>query len=341
MTGQTLDVMAPGAAPPALETQAKPEAFTFGDPIPVLDRPWFLDYLECGTYGKYYEPPISWEGLTRSFRAAPHHPSAMQVKVNILTSTFVPHKLLTRSAFQRLALDFLMFGNAYLERKDNRLGQPLSLEPALAKFTRRGIDLTSYYYVAKWGQEHLFENEVFHLLQPDVSQEIYGLPEYLAALPSVWLNESATLFRRKYYLNGSHAGFILYVSDPASSQEDIDNMRKELKSAKGVGNFRNLFYYSPNGSKDGIKVIPISEVAAKDEFAGMKNVTRDDQLAAHRVPPQMMGIIPNNSGGFGDAESASRVFQRNEILPLQNRFKELNDWLGQNVITFEKYSLIE
>ncbi len=62
-------------------------------------------------------------------------------------------------------------------------------------------------------------------------------------------------------------------------------------------------------------------------------------LAAHRVPPQMMGIIPNNTGGFGDVEKASRVFVRNELIPLQKRLQELNDWLGEDVISFEPYEL--
>lgn len=63
--------------------------------------------------------------------------------------------------------------------------------------------------------------------------EVYGLSEYLVALHAAWLNESSTLFRRRYYENGSHAGFILYVTDPAQNQDDIDEMRAVLKSAKG------------------------------------------------------------------------------------------------------------
>ncbi len=103
--------------------------------------------------------------------------------------------------------------------------------------------------------------------------------------------------------------------------------------------FRNLFMYSPNGKKDGIQIITLSEAAAKDEFLNIKNVSRDDMMAAHRVPPQMMGIIPNNTGGFGDVEKASRVFVRNELMPLQKRLQKLNDWLGEKVIQFEEYTL--
>ena len=205
---------------------------------------------------------------------------------------------------------------------------------------RRGTDLVNYWFAQTWLTEHEFApGTIFHLREPDINQEVYGLPEYLSALNSAWLNESATLFRRKYYQNGSHAGFILYMTDAAQDQGDVDALRKALKEAKGPGSFRNLFMYAPNGKKDGIQLIPVSEVAAKDEFFNIKNVTRDDLLAAHRVPPQLMGIIPNNTGGFGDAAKAAEVFSANEIAPLQERFKEVNDWIGEEVIRFKPYEL--
>lgn len=317
------------------------EAFTFGDPVPVLDRRELLDYVECVVMDRWYEPPVSFDGLARTFRAAVHHSSPINVKRNILTSTFIPHPLLSQQAFSRFVQDYLVFGNAYLEKRTSRLGDTLALVPSLAKYTRRGTDLDTYWFV-QYGlttQPYQFTpGSVFHLMEPDLNQEIYGLPEYLSAIPSTLLNESATLFRRKYYLNGSHAGFIMYVTDPAQSQEDVDSMRKAMRSAKGPGNFRNLFMYSPSGKKDGIQIIPLSEVAAKDEFLNIKNVSRDDMMAAHRVPPQMMGIIPNNTGGFGDVEKASRVFVRNELLPLQKRLEELNEWLNEDVIRFKEYA---
>lgn len=268
--------------------------------------------------------------------------SPISVKRDIISSTYIPHRLLSQQAFTRFVQDYLVFGNAYLEKRTNRFGEVISLEPALAKYTRRGLDLETYWFVqySLTTQPYQFtKGNVFHLMEPDINQEIYGLPGYLSAIPSALLNESATLFRRKYYINGSHAGFIMYMTDAAQNQEDVNNIRKAMKSAKGPGNFRNLFMYSPNGKKDGIQIIPLSEVAAKDEFLNIKNVSRDDMMAAHRVPPQMMGIIPNNTGGFGDVEKASRVFVRNELMPLQKRLQELNDWLDEEVIRFEAYDL--
>lgn len=287
-----------------------------------------------------YEPPISWEGLSRSFRASPHHASALQVKRNVLASTFIPHKLLDRATFGKFALDHLVYGNGYLERPRSRLGSVMQLSYTMAKYMRRGADLDRYFFVLSWKDEHEFKpGNVFHLIEPDVNQEVYGLPEYLAALQSAWLNESATLFRRKYYENGSHAGFILYMTDAAQTEADIDALRKALKDSKGPGNFRNLFVYSPTGKKDGIQLIPVSEVAAKDEFNSIKNQTRDDVLASLRIPPQLMGIVPQNAGGFGSIREATQIYAANELEPIQTRMVQLNDWLGEEVMRFKPYEL--
>jgi len=316
------------------------EAFTFGDPTPVMDR-YDMLYLGCWMAGsRWYEPPVDLSALSKSYRATAHHGSALQVKRNILVKTFQPTQWLSRSDFACLALDYLVFGNAYAEQVRSRLSSLLQIRPARAKYVRRGIEPGSYWWVHGWKQETEFKRDsICHLMEPDIDQELYGVPDYLGSLQAAWLNESATLFRRKYYENGSHAGFILYMTDAAHSQEDVDAMRTALRESKGPGNFRNLFMYAPNGKKDGLQLIPVSEVAAKDDFWNIKNVSRDDQLAGHRVPPQLMGIIPANTGGFGDAEKAARVFVANELEPLQERFRELNEVMGREVVRFNEYNL--
>ena len=60
-------------------------------------------------------------------------------------------------------------------------------------------------------------------------------------------------------------------------------------------------------------------------------------MAAHRVPPQMMGIMPSNVGGFGDVEKASQVFVTNELKPLQKKILDLNNWLESEIIKFDEY----
>lgn len=106
------DVMPPDVQP---NDAATTQAFSFGDPIPVLDRRELLDYVECVQMDRWYEPPVSFNGLARTYRAAVHHSSPIAVKRDILSSTYIPHRLLSQQAFARFVQDYLVFGNAYLE----------------------------------------------------------------------------------------------------------------------------------------------------------------------------------------------------------------------------------
>lgn len=337
MTEQLANQTLLPATNPASPASQGTQVFSFGEPSPVLGGREVFDYLECWFNGRWYEPPLSLDGLARSVGASVHLHSGLMFKRNLLSKTFIPHPLLNRAAFEQFALDFLCLGNAYLERRRSVLGGTRQLVPPLAKYMRTGPE-DRFYQVQGWKNEHAFEpGSIFHLREVDLHQEIYGLPEWISALQSALLNESATLFRRKYYENGSHAGFILYMTDAAQTEADIDALRKALKDSKGPGNFRNLFVYSPTGKKDGIQLIPVSEVAAKDEFNSIKNQTRDDVLASLRIPPQLMGIVPQNAGGFGSIKEAAQIYAANELEPIQARLQQVNDWLGEEVITFRSF----
>src|SRR5450830_1800830 len=129
------------AVAPPQELAQRLEQFSFGDPTRVMDGRELMDYIECWQNGKYFEPPVSFEGLAKSFRSSVHHSSAIYMKRNALVGTFIPSKSLSRAAFSRWALDYLIFGNGYLEKRTSRTGLTLQLEPSLSKYTRRGAHL--------------------------------------------------------------------------------------------------------------------------------------------------------------------------------------------------------
>ncbi|HBZ7729797.1 TPA: Presumed portal vertex protein [Klebsiella variicola subsp. variicola] len=266
------------------------EAFTFGEPSTVRNRRDILDYAKCVNNGRWFEPPVSFNGLAKSLRAAVHHSSPIYVKRNILASTFIPHPLLSQHEFSRFAPEFLAFGNAFLALRKNVTGRPLKLEASPAKYTRRVIEEDVNWWVPSFDQLHPFApGFVFHLLEPDINQERYGMPEYLSELNSAWLNEAATLFRRKYYQNVAHAGYIMYVTDAVQSESstDVEAQRDAMRSSKELGNFKICY-------------------------------------STHHIPFRLMGGKPENIGSLGDIEKLARVFVRNELAPLQERFKEIN-----------------
>lgn len=321
-----------------VEAPSNIAAFAFGDAVSVLDRREIFDLFEVAHNGRWYEPPISPAGLGRAYRMAPHHQSPILLKRNMLKASFVASRWLSKADFARWALDWIVFGNAYLENVPNLAGRPAMLRPSPAAWTRVGVKPDTFWFAPRTYNQAdatMFEpGRVHHMMEPDPMQEIYGMPEYLSALQSGLLNESATLFRRKYYINGSHAGYILYVSEDGFTEKDSKALREAMRQSKGPGNFRNFFLHIPKGKENGVKILPIGEVGAKDEFLGIKDVTAQDMLAAHRTPPVLCGIVPKNTGGFGNVVDAARTFYQLEIVPIQESMLEVNDWLGLPAIGF-------
>lgn len=231
-------------------SDSKVQAFTFGDAEPVMNGRDLSQFYETWLCGNYYEPHISMNALAKSFKAMPYLSTAVFYKKNQLVSSFTPNKLISSSEFERIAFDYLVFGNGYLQRIDNRLNEPHHYDGLMAKYTRRMKNSNEFLQLLNGFEEHIFKpGTVCHIKGIDVDQEIYGTPEYIAALQSVWLNESATLFRRKYYNNGSHAGFILYMTDSGIDDDDVEGLKQAMKDSRGPGNFRNLFLHAPGGKK--------------------------------------------------------------------------------------------
>lgn len=119
---------------------------------------------------------------------------------------------------------------------------------------------------------------------------------------------------------------------------NVEAIRKAVKSGKGLDNFKNIVMYAPGGQKDGLQIIPLSDASAKDECFNIKNVTRNNILAAHCVPPQLMGVMPNNTGGFGAVKPAAKVFAVNELKPLQAKMMQINEGLKIWSIKFNQYN---
>jgi capsid portal protein len=163
----------------------------------------------------------------------------------------------------------------------------------------------------------------------------------------VLLSEAATLFRRNYYINGNHAGYILLTYDlPIDVNKDLAN---KIKSGHAPGNFSNYFIgaQSKNGQraeqlKDKVQVLPIGEIGQKDDYERIKNVTRIEIFGMQRIQPALAAMIPDSSSGFGDIEKISRVNYENEVIPMQQIFEEINDYLPSHKwIVFDEPSFIK
>ncbi|WP_250546846.1 phage portal protein [Stutzerimonas nitrititolerans] len=268
--------------------------------------------------------------MAKLLRANAHHGAIPKFKRNMLLREFIPSAGCSTRTMGRAGLDFMVFGEAYFLRQSNLLGQVLQLDHLPAINMRIKVD-GGYVMLQPNGQEIEFDqDEIEHVMDYDVEQDIYGVPDYLGGMQALLLNEAATLFRRRYYSNGAHAGYIFYTNDPDLTEEDESELRAQISASKGVGNFRSMFVNIPGGTEKAIQIIPVGDFQAKDELEKVKNITRNDVIAAWRMNPALAGIIPENSAGFGDIEKIDRVYTANEIRPICQLFDQVNEMLRED-----------
>jgi len=305
----------------------KAMAFSFGDPEPVLDGR-IADYLGvfASEHKQYYEPPVSQEGLIKTLRANAHHCTIPYFKRDRLVQHFNPSDTLNPFELGAAAFEYFVFGHCYFQKILNPFKQLLRYKHIPALNMRRLLQADRYGMLGKNDVINKYKKgEIVQLKEYDPVQSIYGAPQYLGGIQSVLLNESATLFRRRYYNNGAHMGYVFYTADANLDEDDETALKEQISQSKGVGNFRSMFLNVPGGKPDSVKIIPVGDIATKDEFERIKNLSRNDILSMWRIQPALAGIMPENNAGFGDVEKIQRMYFENEVVPIQQVFLQLNE----------------
>lgn len=301
-----------------------------------------LSYLEVALMDGLYQPPIELDTLAKALRVNPMHSSAIEFKRNTLAYAVTVDSLLSRRDLKRFIQDYLTFGNGYFQIVRNMLGQVVQVKHIPALYMRRREDLGYSYKPRAYdddGRIDFKKGQIFHLSEYDVAQEIYGLPTHISGLTSIWLNDDANLFRRQYYRNGSHAGYLLYTNETKMTEATEEDIRNKLTAKEGMA-FKNLYI---NGrGKDGKppQLTPIGQVEAKDSFKEVKNQTMNDVLALHRVPIELMSVRREGITSL-DLNKVDWLFHKNELLPLINAIQELNEFVETDIITENEYTSLE
>ncbi|MDH5751399.1 MAG: phage portal protein [Deltaproteobacteria bacterium] len=307
---------------------------------PVLENST-MDYLTTwwDEAHEHYEPPVNLDHLTRLLRVNAHHESAIHCKRNTVLAGYIAPAAVARKVMSAVAFDYILYGNAYLRIVPDRAGRPVRLDHLHARTMRRAKERGRYHQVLPTETIKFAEGEVIHVSMYAPESSVYGLPEYLGALSSVLLNEQGTLFRRKYYVNGAHMGFILHTAGDIDD-DTMDIIEDRLKDTKGVGNFRNLMIHTDSG-EDKVTLIPVGDFA-KDDFEKIKNISRDDIISAHRVPPQILAVLTDNKlPTTGDLDKVVDLYHKNVVRPIQlDLMDEINQYLPDgSKVDFEPYDL--
>ena len=298
-------------------TENESVMFNFGEAEPFND---FNNYeyteLFYNDSDDYWETPLDRIGLNKLTRVNAYHGAILMARRNMIAGRYLTGGMSKQQA-QSLVHNFLEFGDVAVLKIRNHFGQVVRLHPLPSAHVRKN----------KKGDVRLLEREdkirkykakdIIFISQYDPIQQVYGAPDYLGCVQSALLSKDATTFRRRYYKNGLHMGFIFYATDPNLSKEDEEDLKEKMSSSKGVGNFRSMFVNIPNGKEKGIQLNPVGDIATKDECEKIKNITAQEVLTGHRFPAELAAIIPSG-GTRGDPIKFNFVYNQNEVIPACN-----------------------
>lgn len=294
------------------------------NPEPIDSSQWITQYSEL-IYNEaedYWEPPVSLAGLAEIANANGYHGSLLRARANYVAGRFEHGGNLPMYKLNNFSWDYFGLGMAAFVKIRNYLKQVIALEPLPMVNVRKRRNGDFVQLLPNDQQKTFKKQDVIFICQYDPNQQVYGLPDYLGSIQSSLLNRDATLFRRRYYKNGAHMGFIFYATDPNLSEEDEEALKEKIASSKGIGNFRSMFVNIPNGKEKGIQLIPVGDIATKDEFERIKNITAQDIFVGHRFPAGMGGMIPQSGASLPDPEKVSRVYDKYEVIPVCKRIAD-------------------
>ncbi len=307
-------------------------SISFGDTESVMsNNP--AEYLGVfyNEWEGYYETPVSRLGLAKLFLANPHHASCRTFFANMLCKFFIANEAMSYLDFRSACLDYASFGEMNFQKIKNAAGYTIAYKHQPTLNMRQGKNGRHLKLVPDKDPIRFKKDEIVSISEYDIMQKIYGWPPYMALIQSVMLNEAATLFRRRYYVNNAMMGYVFFTNDPDLKGTAKENLKKQIKSSKGVGNFQSMFVHIPGGSPDAVKIIPVGEKATQDNFADIKRISQNDILAAWRMPGELAGVQPEDKSGRGDAIKSAKVYVEMEILPLLPIFNKLNEFLPKHL----------
>ena len=294
------------------------------DPMPLR-----LPAAQQWPAGDVYPRPVEYSTLIESVSLNPYHAAALRIKAQAAVG--LGYSLYRDGdaddalrevwdaawggSFQReilnLALDLETFGMAYVEAVPGGDGAAACYHvPACTMWLRpagyrQEVDL----YRVEWPPYDGQERGIVHLGLYHPKADWYGLPDWITALNAMSLDANATLWNMQFFQNNCVPAWAILV-EGGTLDEAVEQQIEAFFKAnyKGVSNTHRALQLSGAGVT--IKFQKLQDDSRDMGFAQLKQLARDEVVAAHGVPPRLLGIVTSGQlGGGGEMQAQLRFFR--------------------------------
>jgi len=180
-------------------------------------------------------------------------------------------------------------------------------------------------------------NEIIHLKQYSPLNTFYGIPDILAAMPSLIGDQLAAQYNIDYFENKAVPRYVITVKGAKLSADAEDKMFRFLQTGLKSQSHRTLYIPLPgdsDGNKVEFKMEPIENGIQEGSFKEYRKQNRDDILIAHQVPISKLG--GSDSASIAAALAQDRTFKEQVSRPAQKYLEKM-----VNKLVKEKTDVLE
>ena len=287
--------------------------------------------------GEFYEPPVSFDLLTKMLRMAPAHEQALDKKHALVCGGLVikKPKKLPSVELKKAIRDFLIYGNFFLESTSKGLRHR---NARLIRKARPG-ELNNREWVKVLNgnpEETVTFGKMLHGKEYAPESAIYGLPGYLSATEDILTSYLARKRRRVSYQQGSNGELLVINIDPelktneegelapGEAYQELMKTLSETKNKRSGGTaLFNVNDPRIEDLKKRVHSVSVGVPLEKDGYDVTTTETRVSILNAHGIHPELLGVLTGERNSSQNFDRLYELTKQTVIEPLQQTLVDL------------------
>lgn len=241
-----------------------------------------------------------------------------------------------------LALDYLVYGNAFVQVIRNKGGNIGELYHLSAKYVRTSKKNDLFYYSEEFDKKYSRSNKrvVYPKFVPEAkdvptsvimikseNDKTYGLPLYIAALKDCEVERQLSEFNLSQLENGFFGSYVFNFGNGVPSDEQKAEIERDItEKFCGTGNVGRFLLNFSNGKENGVTLSKIDI----QNFAEKYDVT--DKRASNKIYesfgtfPVLFGVEKETTGfNDEDYQQAFKLYNRMRVRPIQKKIVTMFD----------------
>lgn len=278
----------------------------------------FIDQVTIDRDG-ILNPFINPDELLMFYYANVYHQRSIKIKAALLSQILetqldarLPKGTTPKEFMYSLCLDLEIYGNSFIEKcgtpNNYNLYNVLGYEGRVNK-NKEIFQVTNNHQITKL--------DGYYIKYHSPSTKFYGEPDYLTVLEQIGVTKKADRYNNSFFDNGARPGYGVIFENSSPNEQQINAFKTFFSSNyKGYQNAHKTLLLHTGKTSEGqspakIRLEKLDGVEDMS-FEKLRSVNKDEIIAAHGVPPRLVGIVTAGQLG-GGTELIDQLHAFNEI----------------------------